>query len=154
VLVSGQKPAQRLTALFVDETVAQDAGELAKLTGRMARVIKTSLSEGCTEEELEAAIPEFVRRRLRNPWKLVELVVEAEQELSDDPAERPSARRRAHEWIIANGWPTGARLVRGQVGSTYVYDPLGLEPLPREYEGWPHPRVSFEEIVQALSEEE
>jgi hypothetical protein len=44
---------------------------------------------------------------------------------------------------------TGARIVRGEVGITHVYDPLGTEPTPAD---WPHSRPTREEIIRAFRE--
>jgi len=44
---------------------------------------------------------------------------------------------------------TGARIVRGEVGITHVYDPLGTEPVPAD---WPHSRPTREEIIRAFRE--
>ena len=44
---------------------------------------------------------------------------------------------------------TGVRITRGEVGISYVYDPLGTEPVPK---GWPHPRPTRQAVHDALAE--
>ena len=59
-------------------------------------------------------------------------------------------RTEASVWVKEHGWPTGARFVRGASSGTYVYDPLGLDPLPPGYQGWDYPKPTFDDIVNAL----
>jgi hypothetical protein len=61
-----------------------------------------------------------------------------------------SPRKVAADWIRKNGWPTGARFVRGTHSGTLVHDPLGLDPI--DVNGWPHPRPTFDDVVAALNE--
>jgi hypothetical protein len=144
--------ASELTGLFVDECVEQGRNEMVAMKGHMARRIKELLDSGVSADELAETVREFVRRDERTPLALAELHVELAREQRDDPTKRPSVRRRANEWIEQHGWPTGARFVRGDVGGSYVYDPLGTEKLPPGYVGWPHQRPTFDDVARALAE--
>ena len=153
-------PGQELTAHFVDECRA--AGELDQLVvkGQMARVAKElldimvedmgrSLPEAL--HKVKEAIGEFVRRGGGSPLKLPEISLELAQNRNPDPSRRPSGREDASEWVKLNGWPTGARFIRGSHSGTYVYDPLGTERLPMGYSDWPYKRPTFDDIVKALA---
>lgn len=152
---------QSLVAFYVDECIEQGKPEMVLLKGHMARRIKEILT--AMEEHPEAArgrppadvvkdaLREFICRNAKTPLALNDIVVEQGMNESEITVRRPEARRRAKDWIAENGWPTGARFVRGEMSGTYVYDPLGTEPLPAYYEGWPHPKPTFEDVVKALS---
>jgi hypothetical protein len=75
----------------------------------------------------------------------------------DNPLLRPTEAEivKAKEARTKNGYVenlssyTGCRIVRGEIGISHVYDPLGTEPKPAN---WPHATPTKAEIVQALSE--
>jgi hypothetical protein len=150
---------QRLVAFYVDECLEQGAPEMICMKGHVARRIKEIFDvikehpEAARGREPEAiaedALREFVRRRSRTPLALNDIVVEQGMNDSDVVAARPEVRKRASEWIEANGWPTGARFVRGTHSGSYVYDPLGLEK-PMESD-WPYRKPSFDDICEALA---
>jgi hypothetical protein len=56
---------------------------------------------------------------------------------------------RGNGWIDDLNVYTGCRLVRGEIGSAHVYDPLGTERPPFN---WPHERPTRAEIRKALEE--
>jgi hypothetical protein len=63
-------------------------------------------------------------------------------------AERETSKSK-NGWVENASRYTGCRYVRGEVGISGVYDPLGTEPPP---EGWPYPRPTIPEIRKALEE--
>lgn len=119
------------------------------MRGHVARRVGELLKLGSNEQRLETAVEEFVRRRGRTALQLAEIYVELERDEMLVGSERPAARRTANAWIKQNGWPTGARFVHGEVSGSYVYDPLGLEPVP--YRDWPYARPGFDEICDAVA---
>jgi hypothetical protein len=138
-----------MTAFFVDECRRQGQPWMAKtLKGQVARNAKELLDNGCTPEEVEAGIRLLIERRATHAMGLGELVLEKLREGNDDPAERPSNRRRAQDWIDRNGWPTGVRLRRGSHGFQEVQDVLGTERRPSD---WPHPKPTFDDVARALA---
>ena len=66
-----------------------------------------------------------------------------EKELEQERPERGSG------WVDNLSSYTGCRIVRGEVGISHVYDPLGTEPKPAD---WPYPTPTRSEIAQALLE--
>ena len=103
----------------------------------------------CDHHRLELAVEAFVERRGRTALQLAEIYAELAQNESSTASERPSARRAAAQWISENGWPTGARFVRGTHSGTYAYSPLGTEPIPSGYD-WPYGRPTFDDVAEAL----
>lgn len=141
---------QKLVAFYVDECLEQGAPEMVKLKGHIARRAKELLDAGDSVEQVKEALAEFIRRRASTPLALAEISMELERNKNAAASERPEARRRAKEWIAENGWPTGAVFKRGTHSGTYVYDVLGMEPIPMGYD-WPYQRPSFNDVVEALS---
>jgi hypothetical protein len=139
---------QKLVAFYVDECIEQGAPEMVKMKGHVARRAK-ELLEYDSVDHVRATLREFVRRRCRTPLQLAELSTELERNESANVAERPEARRLAQQWIKENGWPTGATFKRGTHAGSYVYDPLGTEPIPIGY-AWPYQRPTFDDVVEAL----
>lgn len=91
---------------------------------------------------------------------------ETEREAEKEPPYSPPSPTPETEWANArkaekeklNGKTgyvhnlssyTGVRIVRGEVGITHVYDPLGTEPKPT---GWPYQAPSRQEVAAALLE--
>lgn len=156
VLTDGQK----LVVHFVDECVEQGANDMVKMKGHVARranelltIMREHPEAACGQDPVEVvkqALTEFVRRRCRSPMQLAELSVELSRNENKDPAARPDQRRVAKAWIDEHGWPTGARFVHGLHSGSYVYDPLGTEPLPIGYD-WPYRRPSFDDVTRALA---
>ena len=144
-----ESPAVRLMARYVDECTEQGRPEMIRLKGGVARSIKDCLKHEASEQEVAAALRLFVQRRIRNPWKLAELVVELAQDEAADVTARPSARKAASDWIADNGWPTGARFVRGTHAGAYIFDPLGMDKITEA--DWPYHRPSFDEICVAVA---
>lgn len=146
--------SQRFVALYVDTCHQKGRPHMLGLKGRIAQQVKQIItgygSEDVDRDHLARAIVAFVERNRSNALELAELCVEiAKADMGAPPAELASVRREASAWIKANGWPTGARLVRGTHSATLVYDPLGLEPIP--YKDWPYPQPSFDEVAEALA---
>lgn len=139
-----------MTKHYVDECRAQGHPEMERMRGHVARRAKELLDDGVPAEQVREALTEFVRRQAKTALALAEISVELEREKKADPASRPEARRRAKAWIEQNGWPTGARFVRGSHSGSFVYHPLGRDRPERD---WSHPRPTFDEIVRALTEE-
>lgn len=117
---------------------------------------------GIAKRELEAhpEIPEEAWRKAadkiaggRPPETLAELAVEA---MGRDPALRPNgqstigeeAQRRVRDYIDRNGWPTGARFVRGTHGGSYVCDIWGIE---RADDDGYYPRPSWQDLVASMT---
>ena len=140
---------QRLVSHYVDTCLERGRPEMVAMKGHVARRVKEMIDLDCDHHRLELAVEAFVERRGRTALQLAEIYAELAQNESSTASERPSARRNATEWIRRNGWPTGARWVRGEVSGTYVYDPLGTEQVPHGYE-WPYQRPSFDDVVEAL----
>jgi hypothetical protein len=69
-----------------------------------------------------------------------ELVREREQAEID--------KQRGNGWVENLNAYTGCRIVRGEVGISHKYDPLGTEHPP---ENWPHPRPTKAEVLDALA---
>lgn len=61
--------------------------------------------------------------------------------------ERERERRERSGYVDNLSSYTGVRIVRGEVGMSYVYDPLGTEPPPND---WPHLRPTKGEVLVAL----
>lgn len=150
---------QRLVSFYVDECIAQNRPGMTRMKGHMAkraRELYDAIREtpGYDDEramrETLAALREFVRRDMKTPMALAELSLELVRNESPVARERPEARRRAKDWIAENGWPTGARFVHGTHSGSYVFDPLGTEPIPRGYD-WPYRRPTFDDVVEALA---
>jgi hypothetical protein len=51
--------------------------------------------------------------------------------------------------VFDGGWPTGARFVRGSHSGSYVYDPLGRDKPPSQ---WEHSYPRREEVLAALKD--
>jgi len=64
-------------------------------------------------------------------------------------AEVVAARERREQsgWVDNLSSYTGCRIVRGEVGVSHTYDPLGTEYPPA---GWPHEKPTKQEVVAAL----
>jgi hypothetical protein len=145
---------QQLVAWFVDECIEQSKPHMLGQKGQMARRAKELLDtaadgSGATLESVQEAITEYVRRDAKTPLALAEIWGDLERERTYEPDKRPSARKRAQEWIAENGWPTGIKKVRGSHSMTQIYDALGTEPFSEETD-WPYGKPTFDEIVTAL----
>lgn len=141
---------QELTAHFVDECTDQGRPEMVRaLKGQVAQRAKILLKDGCTVDEVKAAITEFVRRRGTTALALGEIVLELARNQDPDPTLRPANRKLAMQWVEEHGWPTGAMFVRGSHAGHYKYDPLGVDRVTEQ--DWPYSKPSFDEIVRALA---
>lgn len=69
-----------------------------------------------------------------------------EKELNQEPEQ---IEQRGNGWVDNLGKYTGCKIVRGEIGISHVYDPLGTEPRPAN---WPYPTPTRAEVFQALNE--
>jgi hypothetical protein len=119
---------------------------------RYWRVRITSLSD--------AGFIQFVAQPIRAP-----VAPRSREEVEEDPPSIPPTVERvrqpteaeivrAREERESNGYVeglkdyTGCKIVRGEVGISHVYDPLGTEPKPVD---WPYPTPTRQEILEAIA---
>jgi hypothetical protein len=79
----------------------------------------------------------------------VETETEEETEVVDVNTLSTSRASGRNGWVDDLNSYTGCRLVRGEIGSAHVYDPLGTERPPFN---WPYERPTRAEIRKALEE--
>lgn len=106
----------------------------------------------------DAGFIQFVAQPIRAP-----VAPRSREEVEEDPPSIPPTVERvrqateaeivrAREEREASGYVeglkdyTGCKIVRGEVGISHVYDPLGKEPKPVD---WPYPTPTRQEILEA-----
>lgn len=93
-----------------------------------SKQLKDMLEEGVEWRVLYEAVRLCVERG-RGASALADTIIPATKRVEEYAGLRPSQIEAAREFV-KEGWPTGARFVRGSHSGTYVPDPLGRDRPP------------------------
>jgi hypothetical protein len=137
-----------IVARFVDYARELGADPPKRVVGQMAAQVNALLKEGQRPEHVMAAA-EMVAEKGLDPSSLPSCTFTAARDATR--MAKPEVRQRLAEYIAANGWPTGARFVRGTHGGTYVFDALGHDRPPPGYGSPVIRRPTRAEILAALT---